>query len=109
MSILAVHADHRVLALATGEPRALLDAIERMLGGVAEHREDRDVAQHGDAVVAPEAGRDHSPVEPKDHRQFRPVKADPVREARKRGDLGTVDHGLENGGTLRIWQAPHVA
>ena len=84
----AVHGDDGVLALAAGEPRALLDAVDRMLGAVAEDREDRDVAQHRDAVVAPEAGGDHAPVEAEDRRELGAVEADPVGKAGELRDLG---------------------
>ena len=93
------------MALAAGEAGALLDAVERVLGGVAEDGEDRGIAQHGDAVVAPEPGSDHATVKPQDHGEFPAVEGDRVVKARKRGDLGTTDHADENGRARMLWQA----
>ena len=88
----AVHADDGILALPPGKLRALLDPVDRMLGRVAEDGEDRDVAQHRDAVVAPEAGGDHAPVKPQDRGKLGAAEDHRLRSARELRDLGTTDH-----------------
>ena len=55
-------------------------------------REDRGVAQHRDAVVAPQPRGHHATVQPEDRRKLRPMKADPFRDAGEQGDLGAVNH-----------------
>ena len=98
----AVHGDDGVLALAGGEAGALLDAVDRVLGAVAEDREDRRVTQHRDAVVAPQAGGDGAAIEAENDGELGAVKGDRVGKAGELRDLGTTDHDARMPGRPRF-------
>jgi hypothetical protein len=71
--------------LLAGEPRILLDAIERDFGGAAEHRKHGAVLQEVDGIVAPFAVGDHAAVEIENAIEFEAVERDTVRRGIRSG------------------------
>ena len=71
---LSVHPNHCVLALPAAQLRTFLDLAERMFGRSANHRENRDIPEAGNAVVAPFSGSDHATIERQDDTKLCPVK-----------------------------------
>ena len=55
--------DHAIGALAPGELRRLLDAVERTFRAPPEHREHRLLAERIDGVIAPLAARDLASID----------------------------------------------
>ena len=71
---LTIGADNRIHSLFAPQLGPLFDPVKWHLGGAAENREHRHLAQARDPVVAPFARRDHTPVERQDDRKLGPVK-----------------------------------
>ena len=68
-------------AVAAAQAGAFFDAVEREFGGAADDGKHREVAQHGEAIVAPFAHGDHAAVDGENRPQFPAVECDLFRQA----------------------------
>lgn len=82
---LTIHADDCIKALFCPQFRALFDAVQRGLGRSAKDGKDGNIAQAGNAVVAPFPHSHHPSIDPKNGGQFPTVEADPLMQARLGG------------------------